>query len=213
MISKYQPGVYRTWTMILFGTKMCQRPYVTPCRNHLKWYKLCCYTEYIFAPFLFLFLKIVLRSTYMHILAALTRCPNGWHVYNSEHDHACEKQAKVTPTSKDSVPSLLNWMKISGGALPESGDQHPLSWRPGKSCQARPPGALWCTRGSRNMRLTATSCLSLFFWPGGGNSIRPLVIFISVRNLTAPSVWPRGGRHMANGDIDFCIRFTQLLKL
>lgn len=146
MISRYQPGVYRKWTMILFGTKMCQRLYVTPCRNHLKWYKLCCYTEYIFAPFLFLFLKIVLRSTYVHILAALTMCPNGWHVCNSEHDHACEKQAKVTSTSKDS---------------------------------------LWCTRGSRNMRLTATSCLSLFFWPGGGNSFRPLVIFISVSNLTA----------------------------
>lgn len=32
---KYQPGVYRTCQLILFGTKTRQRLYVTPCRSYL----------------------------------------------------------------------------------------------------------------------------------------------------------------------------------
>lgn len=36
MRRKYQPGVYRTCQMFVFGMKTCQRFYVTPCTSHLK---------------------------------------------------------------------------------------------------------------------------------------------------------------------------------
>lgn len=123
----------------------------------------------------------------------------------------CSHQHKARSVSA----FLESWEKLpdmptGGSVVQEKGrgiSLHPSPPPPTPLLAWRKMGRV-CSLLSGSGELTSDSADAL----GISNSFRILVIFIGVRNPTAPSLWPRWGRHLANGDTEFCFQFTQMLK-